>query len=95
MTMMCFVLPDHNARTVWLRKKCPRLGSSFVINRTALSGLVLLVIALLFSACASTTDEATSSDSASQPAATVPGEKMGDEGAYTPGAPGSAGSVHW
>jgi hypothetical protein len=93
--MTWFVLPGHNARTVWLHQKCPRLGSSLVINRTALSGLVLLVIAFLFSACASTTDEATTGESSSQSSAAVPGEKMSDEGRLTPGAPGSSASVHW
>jgi len=38
------------------------------------------------------------SDSTSQSATSgtpVPGEKMSDEGKFTPGGPGASGSVHW
>jgi hypothetical protein len=52
-----------------------------------------LAIAFLISACASH-DEAVSEGSSSQ-AASVPGERVSDEGALTPGATGSSASVHW
>jgi len=52
-----------------------------------------LAIAFLVPACASH-DEVSSDGSGSQ-AARVPGEKVSDEGALTPGAAGSSASVHW
>jgi uncharacterized protein YceK len=59
--------------------------------------VLFLVIALLLSGCASSGDSM-SGDSDSQAAASgtpVPGEKMSDDGRFTPGGPGASGSVHW
>jgi len=59
--------------------------------------LLLLVVASLFSACA-TSENSTGGDSGSLSATSgtpVPGEKLNDEGKFTPGGPGSSGSVHW
>jgi len=66
-----------------------------VIKQAALTGVLVLLIAFLLSACATSGDEATTGESTSQSSATVPGEKMSDEGRVTPGAPGSSASVHW
>ncbi|PYJ25273.1 MAG: hypothetical protein DME91_04755 [Verrucomicrobia bacterium] len=60
----------------------------------ALPAVLFLTIAFFISACVSH-DEDISERSGSQSAATVPGEKIPDEGAFTPGPPGSSGSVHW
>jgi hypothetical protein len=65
-----------------------------VRERFATRTVLVFVIALLLSACASS-DEATTGESTSQSSATVPGEKMSDEGRVTPGAAGSSASVHW
>jgi ABC-type Fe3+-hydroxamate transport system substrate-binding protein len=66
------------------------------MKRAGLSGILILLVAVLLSACASSGDDANTDSSATSPStAAVPGEKMGDEGAYAPGAPGSAGSVRW
>jgi hypothetical protein len=65
-----------------------------VNHRFAMCTALFLVIALLLSACASS-EEPTTSESASQSTGTVPGEKMSDEGRVTPGAGGSSASVHW
>jgi starvation-inducible outer membrane lipoprotein len=64
------------------------------MKRFALCAALFLAIAFLISACASR-DEALTDESASQSAATVPGEKMSDDGGYAPGPPGSSGSVRW
>jgi hypothetical protein len=64
------------------------------MKRFALCAALFLAIAFLMSACASR-DEATTDESASQSTATVPGEKMSDDGSYAPGPPGSSGSVRW
>jgi hypothetical protein len=64
------------------------------MKRIALCAALFLAIVFLMSACASR-DEATMEESASQSAATVPGEKMSDDGSYAPGPPGSSGSVRW
>jgi predicted small secreted protein len=66
-----------------------------VIKQAALTGVLLLLIALLLSACATSGEEATTTGSTSESTATVPGEKMSDEGRVTPGAAGSSASVHW
>ncbi|PYJ35224.1 MAG: hypothetical protein DME79_02665 [Verrucomicrobia bacterium] len=66
-----------------------------MIKQAALTGVLLLLIALLLSACATSGEEATTSGSTSQSTATVPGEKMSDEGRVTPGAAGSSANVHW
>jgi hypothetical protein len=63
----------------------------------ALRAVLFLVVASLLSACASSGDSM-SSDSDSSPATSgtpVPGEKMSDDGRFTPGGPGASGSVHW
>jgi hypothetical protein len=65
-----------------------------MIKHFAPCALFFLAIVFLVSGCASP-DEATTEQSTSQTTGTVPGEKMGDEGAYAPGPIGSAGSVHW
>ncbi len=71
-----------------------RLSSLAVTKRLALPAVLFLAIAFLISACVSR-DEEISEQSGSQSAARVPGEKIPDEGAFTPGPPGSSGSVHW
>jgi len=63
------------------------------VKRLAISAALALAIAFLIPACASR-DEASSDGSSSQ-AASVPGERVSDEGALTPGAAGSSASVHW
>jgi len=65
------------------------------MKQAALTVVLVLLIALLLSACATSGDEATATGSTSQSTATVPGEKMSDEGRYAPGPPGSSGSVRW
>jgi hypothetical protein len=68
-----------------------------VKERFALRAALLLVVASLLSACASSEDSM-SGDSVSQSATSstpVPGEKISDEGKFTPGGPGTSGSVHW
>jgi hypothetical protein len=65
-----------------------------VIKRFAVRVVLLLTIGFLISACVST-DETVTEQSGSQARATVPGEKIPDEGAFTPGSPGSSGTVHW
>jgi hypothetical protein len=77
-----------------LHQICRSLGSAAVRKRIAPLGVSFLAIGFLMSACVSR-DEDISEQSATQSAATVPGEKIPDEGAYTPGAAGSSGSVHW
>jgi hypothetical protein len=77
-----------------LHQTVRRLGSSAVIKRFALPAVLFLAIALLISACVSR-DEDITEQSGSQSAATVPGEKIPDEGSFSPGPPGSSGSVHW
>jgi hypothetical protein len=81
--------------------RTPRVASNIsevrfvaVRERFATHTLLVFVMALLLSACASS-DEATTGESTSQSSATVPGEKMSDEGRVTPGAAGSSASVHW
>jgi len=65
-----------------------------VIKQGALTGILVLLIAFLLAACASTTDETISSPSSSQSGAAVPGEKMSDDERYAPGAMGSS-NVRW
>ena len=48
----------------------------------------------LISACASR-DEVTTEESSAQTGSTVPGERVSDQGAVTPGAPGASANVHW
>lgn len=61
-----------------------------------LRAVLFLVATALLSACASSGDSMTG-DSVSQSASgtPVPGEKLSDEGKFTPGGPGASGSVHW
>ncbi len=66
-------------------------------ERLALRAILFLVVASVLSACASSEDSM-SGDSASSSATSgtpVPGEKLSDEGKFTPGGPGASGSVHW
>jgi ABC-type glycerol-3-phosphate transport system substrate-binding protein len=66
-------------------------------KRFALRAILFLVVASLLSACASSGDSM-SGDSASSSGTSgtpVPGEKLSDEGKFTPGGPGASGSVHW
>jgi hypothetical protein len=68
-----------------------------VSERFALRAVLLLAIASLLAACASSEDTV-GGDSLSQSATSgtpVPGEKISDEGKFTPGGPGASGSVHW
>jgi hypothetical protein len=66
-----------------------------VIKQTALTGVLVLLIAFLLISCASDTDETPlSKPSVSQSeGAAVPGEKMGDD-RVAPGPMGST-NVHW
>ena len=59
--------------------------------------VLFLLVASLLSACA-TSDDLTTGDSASTADTSgtpVPGEKLNDDGKFTPGGPGASGSVHW
>jgi hypothetical protein len=64
-----------------------------VIKQAALTGILVLLIAFLFAACAPTNDTI-NSPSASQSGSSVPGEKMPDDQRYGPGPMGS-GNVRW
>ena len=66
-----------------------------MIKRFAQCALFFLAIVFLISACASPDEATTTEHSTSQTTATVPGERMSDDGRYAPGPLGSAGSVHW
>jgi len=59
----------------------------------AIFGALFLAIALI-SACASR-DEVTTEESSAQTGSTVPGERVSNEGAVTPGAAGTSANVHW
>jgi hypothetical protein len=65
-----------------------------VVKQAALTGILVLLIAVLLAACTSTTDETISSPSSAQSGAAVPGEKMSDDERYAPGAMGSS-NVRW
>jgi hypothetical protein len=65
-----------------------------VIKQAVLTGVLVLLIAFLLISCTSTSDETLSNPTASQAGAAVPGEKMSDEGRYSPGPMGST-NVHW
>jgi hypothetical protein len=65
-----------------------------VIKQTALTGVLVLLIAFLLISCTSTTDETLSNPSSSQSGAAVPGEKMSGDERYAPGPMGSS-SVRW
>jgi hypothetical protein len=64
-----------------------------VIKQAALTGILVVLIAFLFAACAPTNDTI-NSPSASQSGSSVPGEKMPDDQRYGPGPMGS-GNVRW
>jgi len=68
-----------------------------VKKRFALHAVLFLLVASLLCACA-TSEDSMSGDSVSQSATSgtpVPGEKLSDEGKFTPGRPGASGTVHW
>jgi len=65
-----------------------------VVKQAVLTGILVLLIAVLLAACTSTTDETISSPSSAQSGAAVPGEKMSDDERYAPGAMGSS-NVRW
>jgi PBP1b-binding outer membrane lipoprotein LpoB len=71
-----------------------QIRSALVIKQPTVTGVLVLLIALLLSGCASPTEESISSQSSSGSAATVPGEKMSDEERYAPGPMGSS-NVKW
>jgi len=65
-----------------------------VIKQAALTGVLVLLIALLLPACTSTSDETFSNPAASQTGTAVPGEKASGDERYAPGPMGSS-SVRW
>jgi len=65
-----------------------------VIKKAALTGVLVLLIALLLAACSSATSDTLSGPSSSESGAAVPGEKMPDDQRYGPGPMGS-GNVRW
>jgi type IV pilus biogenesis protein CpaD/CtpE len=67
---------------------------AFVMKRLVIFIVLFSAIALLISACASR-DEVTTEESSAQTGSTVPGERVSDQGAVTPGAPGASANVHW
>ena len=64
------------------------------MKRLAVFAVLFLAGAFLISACASR-DEGITGEPSSQSGATVPGERLSDEGSVTPGATGSSATVHW
>jgi hypothetical protein len=67
---------------------------TLVMKRLAIFGALFLAIAFLISACASR-DEITTEEPSAQTGSTVPGERVSNEGAVTPGGPGTSANVHW
>ncbi len=65
-----------------------------LMKRLATSVVLFLAVAFLISACASR-DEGITGEPSLQSGATVPGERVSDEGSLTPGAAGSSATVHW
>jgi PBP1b-binding outer membrane lipoprotein LpoB len=65
-----------------------------VVKQPIETAVLIWLIALLLSACTSPSDDTISSQSSSQSAATVPGEKMTDDERFAPGAMGSS-NVRW
>ena len=65
-----------------------------LMKRLATSVVLVLAVAFLISACASR-DEGITREPSLQSGATVPGERVSDEGSLTPGAAGSSATVHW
>jgi type IV pilus biogenesis protein CpaD/CtpE len=70
------------------------VNSALVIRRPAIFAVLFSAIAFLISACASR-DEVTTEQSSAQTGSTVPGERVSNEGAVTPGATGGSANVHW
>jgi hypothetical protein len=69
----------------------------WVKKRLAMRSLLFLLTSMMLCACA-TSQDSMSNSSVSETAASgapVPGEKLNDEGSFTPGGPGASGSVHW
>jgi hypothetical protein len=64
------------------------------MKRLAIFAALFSVIVFLISACASR-DEDTTEQSGAQTGSTIPGERVSDQGAVTPGAPGASANVHW
>ena len=77
-----------------LHRRRLQVRSPSVIRQAALMLIVVSLVALLLSACASSTEDTIASPSASQSTAVVPGEKTGDDDRYAPGPMGSS-SVRW
>ena len=67
---------------------------ALVMKRLAILAAFFSAIAFLISACASR-DEVTTEESSAQTGSTVPGERVSDQGAVTPGSPGASANVHW
>jgi hypothetical protein len=67
---------------------------TLVMKRLAIFAAFFSAIAFLISACASR-DEVTTEESSAQTGSTVPGERVSDQGAVTPGSPGASANVHW
>jgi hypothetical protein len=65
-----------------------------MIKQTALTGILVLLIAFLLVACTSPTNDTIPGPSSSQSAAAVPGEKKSDDERYAPGPMGSS-NVRW
>jgi hypothetical protein len=65
-----------------------------VIKQAALTGILILLVAFLLTACASPTNDTLASPSSAQSGAAVPGEKASDDDRYAPGPMGSS-SVRW
>src|SRR5262249_44504864 len=83
-------------RTPELASNMSRVRFVAVSKRFALRAVLFLAVAWLLSACASEDAMSGGSGSLSSTSSTpVPGEKISDEGAFTPGGPGASGSVHW
>ncbi|HEY6155547.1 MAG TPA: hypothetical protein VIW07_17545 [Candidatus Udaeobacter sp.] len=64
-----------------------------MIKQATVTGILVMLIAILLTGCASPTNDTISSPSASQSGSAVPGEKMDDD-RFSPGPMGS-GNVHW
>ena len=60
----------------------------------ALTGILVLLIAILLAACASPTNDTLANPSASDSGAAVPGEKLPEDQRYGPGPMGSS-NVRW
>ncbi len=67
---------------------------TLVMKRLAIFGALFLAIAFLISACVSR-DEITTEEPSAQTGSTVPGERVSDQGAVTPGVAGAGANVHW